>query len=122
MNDKTFEIPGSMRDMAEKSVDQAKSAYDQFMEASRKAQSMAAQSSGVMLESAKEIQQKAQEFTEKNMKAGFDQAEKLVGAKDLTEALELQSNFAQSQMETYSRQAKELTEAIAAAGKKAQKQ
>lgn len=120
MTDKTFEIPESMRDMAEKSVGQAKSAYDQFMEACRKTQDMAEQSSGAMLESSKEIQQKAQEFTEQNMKAGFDLAEKLITAKDFTEALELQSTFAQRQMETYSRQAKELTTAMAEAAKKAQ--
>lgn len=120
MSDKTFEIPGSMRDMAEKSVDQAKGAYDQFMDASRKTQAMVEQSSGAMLESSKEIQQKAQEFTEQNMKAGFDLAEKLITAKDFQEALELQSNFAQRQMETYSRQAKELTTAMADAAKKAQ--
>lgn len=120
MSDKAFEIPGSMRDMAEKSVDQAKSAYDQFMDASRKAQSMVAQSSGTVLESSKEIQQKAQSFAEQNMKAGFDLAEKLIKAKDFSEALELQSNFAQRQMETYSRQAQELTTAMAEAAKKAQ--
>ena len=120
MNDKAFEIPGSVRDMAEKSVDQAKSAYDQFMDASRKAQAMVEQSSGSVLESSKEIQQKAQNFTEQNMKAGFDLAEKLISAKDFAEALELQSSFAQRQMETYSRQAQELTSAMAEAAKKAQ--
>ncbi len=121
MSDKTFEIPGSMRDMAEQSVDQAKSAYDQFMEASRQAQTMAEQSSGAVMDSAREIQTKAQVFTEQNMKAGFELAEKLVAAKDFKEALELQSSFAQKQMEAYSRQAQELTAAIADVAKKAQK-
>ena len=58
MSDKSFEIPGSMRDMAEQSVGQAKSAYDQFMDATRKAQEMVEQSSGSMLANAKDIQKR----------------------------------------------------------------
>lgn len=121
MSDKNFEIPGSVRDMAEQSVDQAKSAYDQFMEASRQAQKMVEQSSGSMLESAREVHKMAQAFSEKNMQAGFEHAAKLVAAGDFKEALEIQSKFAREQMETYASQAQELTAAMTEATKKAQK-
>lgn len=120
MTDKTFEVPDSMRDMAEQSVNQAKSAYDQFVDATKKAQEMAEQASGTMLDSTKEIQAKAAAFTAKNMQAGFDLANKLVTAKDFKDAIEIQSAFAQKQMETYSAQAQELTAMMTEATKKAQ--
>jgi phasin len=122
MNEKTFEIPESMRDMAEQSVNQAKNAYDQFIEASRKAQEMVEKSSGAMLAGAREIQQKAMKFASENAQAGFDLANKLVKAKDLQEAIEIQNTFARQQMEAYSRQAKELTSMMSEVTKKAQEQ
>lgn len=120
MNDKPFEIPKSMRDAAEQSVNQAKSAYDQFMDASRKAQEMAEKSQGSMLSTAREIQQKSLAFASENTQAGFELAEKLVKARDFQEAMTIQSSFARQQMEAYSRQAQELTRMMADAGKKAQ--
>lgn len=118
MTDKSFEIPKSVRDAAEQSVDQAKTAYDQFLEASLKAQEMVEKSHGSMLNSAKEIQQKSLSFAAENTKAGFDLAEKLVKAKDFQETLEIQATFARQQMEAYSRQARELGAMMAATGKK----
>lgn len=120
MNDKPFEIPKSMRDAAEQSINQAKSAYDQFMDTSRKAQEMAEKSQGSMLSTAREIQQKSLAFASENTQAGFELAEKLVKARDFQEAMTIQSSFARQQMETYSSQAQVLTQMMAAAGKKAQ--
>lgn len=122
MTEKPFEIPESMRNVAEQSVNQAKSAYDQFMDASRKAQEMVEQSQGSMLGVAKEIQQKSMAYAAENTQAGFDLAEKLVKAKDFQEAIEIQSSFARQQMEAYSRQAQELTRMMADAAGKAGKQ
>jgi phasin len=122
MSDNPFEVPESMRGAAKQSVDQAKSAYDQFMDASRKAQEMAEKSSGAMLESAKKIQQKALDFAAENTKSGFDLAEKLVRAKDFMEAIEIQSTYARQQMEAYSRQAQTLTQMMSEAASKAQAQ
>jgi phasin len=120
MTDKPFEIPKSMRDAAEQSVTQAKSAYDQFIDASRQAQTMVEKSQGSMLNAAKEIQQKSLSFAAENAQAGFALAEKLIRAKDFQETLEIQATFARQQMEAYSRQARELTSMMAEAGKKAQ--
>lgn len=121
MTDKTnFEIPESVRQIAEQSLDQAKDAYGQLMDASRKAQDMVEQSSGAVAESAKDVQKKALNYAESNMKAGFDLAEKLVKAKDFQEALEIQSTFARQQMTTYSQQAQELSQLLSDTAKKAQ--
>ena len=121
MSDKTnFEIPDSVRQIAEQSLDQAKDAYAQLIDASRKAQDMVEQSSGAVAESAKDVQKKALSYAESNMKAGFDLAEKLVKAKDFQEALEIQSTFARQQMSTYSEQAQQLTQLLSDTAKKAQ--
>lgn len=121
MTDKPFDIPKSMRDAAEQSVNQAKSAYDQFIDASRKAQEMVEKSQGSMLAAAKEVQQKSLAFAAENAQAGFDLAEKLIKAKDFQETLEIQATFARQQMEAYSRQARELSTMMRNAGEKAQK-
>ena len=120
MTEKTpFEIPESMRGMAEKGVEQAKEAYDQLMEANKKAQEMMTQSSQAMSGSAKDIQSKAVEIAESNLKSGFDFAEKLVKAKDVQEAFEIQSSYARQQMSNYSEQAQELSELLSKAAAKA---
>ncbi len=120
MTDKSFEIPESMRDVAEQSVTQAKSVYDQLMDASRKVQEMMEQSSGAMFSSAKEIHQTALKYAEQNMQAGFTLADKLLKAKDVKEALEIQSAFARDQMTAYSNQAQELSKLMSDAAKKSQ--
>ena len=121
MSDKgPFDIPQPMRELAEQSLEQAKKAYNQFMETSRNAQDMLEQSSDTMTSSAKEVQQKAIEYAESNMQAGFDLANKLVLAKDMMEALQIQSTYTRQQMESYTRQVQELSSLMASAAKKAQ--
>lgn len=115
-----FEIPQNMRELAEQSLEQAKTAYNQFMESSRNAQEVLEQSSDTMTSSAKEVQQKAIEYAESNMQAGFDLANKLVLAKDMMEALQIQSTYTRQQMESYTRQVQELSSLMASAAKKAQ--
>ncbi|MCG8561092.1 MAG: phasin [Hyphomicrobiales bacterium] len=115
-----FEIPQNMRELAEQSLEQAKTAYNQFMETSRNAQEVLEQSSDTMTSSAKEVQQKAIEYAESNMQAGFDLANKLVLAKDMMEALQIQSTYTRQQMESYTRQVQELSSLMASAAKKAQ--
>lgn len=115
-----FEIPEQMRDFAQKSVSQSQEAYNKFMEAARNAQDVVSKSSEAMTSGAKELQEKALSFTSKNMQANFDLADELIRAKDLQQALEIQSNFAKRQMETYAAQAQELSELVSKAAKKAQ--
>lgn len=115
-----FEIPESVRDFAEKSVDQAKDAYEQLIEATKKAQDAITKSSDAMTSGAKELNDKALSFAKDNINASFSLAGDLVKAKDLQEALEIQSQFARKQMESYAKQAKELSKLMTNAAKKAQ--
>ena len=115
-----LEIPGAVRDLAEKNIEQMRKAYDQFIEMSNKAQELVAKSSGAMTENAIAIQARAMQFTQDNMQSGFRLAGELARARDLKEYLEIQSRHAQTQMQTYAVQAQELGQMIAAATEKAQ--
>lgn len=104
MTNPSYEIPSDMRDMAEKSVDQARRAFDGFMTAAQRAAGQADSTAA----NAKSMGSKAMGFAENNVRSAFDLAQKLVRAKDLQEVLALQSDYAKSQMSVIQEQAKEL--------------
>jgi phasin len=114
----TFEIPDTVREMAERNVEQARSAYGQFMTMARQAQDMVAQSSSVMAENAREVQERAFRYAQDNVDASFNFAADLAKARDLKEYLEIQARFAQAQMKSYTEQAQELARLMAEASQK----
>ena len=114
-----FEIPSSVRDLASKSVDQAREAYNRFIEAARQAHDVVMKSSEVITSGAREINEKAVKYTEANLQANFEFAQRIVHAKDIKEALDIQSQFARQQMETFAHQAQELTRLVAQSAQKA---
>ena len=72
MTDKpAMEIPPAMREMAERSVEQARSAYQQFMDMAHQAQDMVAKSSDAVTSSAKEVQARALRYAQENMDSSF---------------------------------------------------
>jgi phasin len=85
-----LEVPAELRDLAEKTIDQAEKAFGMFFDA-------AAKSMASMPSPGTEVSKQALNFTEQNMKAAFEHARKLVHAKDLQEALRIQSEFLRSQ-------------------------
>ena len=113
-----FEIPSSVRDLASKSVDQAREAYNRFIEAARQAHDVVTKSSDVFANGARELNEKTVKYTETNLTAQFELAQRLVHAKDLKEALDIQSQFARQQMETFAHQAQELTQLLAQSAQK----
>jgi phasin len=111
------EIPQEMRDLARQNIDQARVAYSQLLDASRKAQEMmqAIIPSNPM---AVEVQERAMRFTQQNLDASFSLASELTKAKDLKEALQIQSRHAQLQMHAYALQAQELSNMVNEAARK----
>ena len=101
------EIPQEMRELAVHNVDQARAAFVQLMDAARKAQDMMKNPNPVA-QGLNEVQERAMRFTQQNLDAGFLLAHELAKAKDLTEALQIQSRHAQLQMHAYALQAQEL--------------
>jgi hypothetical protein len=115
-----MDIPDSVRQMAEKNVEQTRAAYSQFLDMVRKGQDAASQSSGAMTRAALDIQGEIMRFTQQNMEAGFQAASELARARDMKEYFEIQSRVAQRQMQMYMQQAQELGRLIAQATQKAQ--
>ncbi len=67
-----FEIPSSVRDLASKSVEQAREAYNRFLDASRQAHDVVSKSTDVLATGAREINEKAVKYTETNLQTSFD--------------------------------------------------
>jgi phasin len=102
------EIPAQMREMAEKSVAEAKKAFDGMMQATQKAVTAMEGSASAAQTGGKDINAKAVSFVEANVAASFAFLEKMAKAKDIQAMVALQTEFAQSQMKTFAEQGKEL--------------
>ena len=103
-----FQIPQELREFAEKNIEQARAAYGQLTEAMTQAVRAWSAPSTVVASGFKVVQERAIQFAKENADAGFTLASELAKAKDLEDILRLQSNFAQTQMQSYARQAQEL--------------
>ena len=109
-NPAPFEIPTEMRAFVERSLEQAKLAFDKFMDAAQSTMNTFDGQSNVAQTSAKEVTQKIKDFAEQNVATAFDHAQKLVQAKDAQTLLTLHGEFVQSQMHVLSEQARVLGE------------
>ena len=112
-----FEIPQQLRELAEKNVEQARSAYGQFMDAMAQASGMwlSALPSNDMMSGFKTVQERASRFAKQNAEACFALASELANAKDIQDVLAIQSRYAQTQMQAYALQAQELGRLMAEA-------
>ena len=111
-----FEIPRQLRELTEKNIEQARTTYGQFMDAMTQAMSAwSSASANAMTSEFKAVQERAIQFAKENADAGFALASELAKAKDLQDVLRLQSSFAQKQMESYARQARDLGRLMAEA-------
>src|ERR1700704_5902723 len=95
-----MEVPPQVRDFAEKSIEQAEKAFNAFIDAATKSVTM-------VPGPATEMSKTALSLTEKNVKAALEHARKLVHAKDMQEAVQLQTSFLQSQMASAGEQIKQ---------------
>ncbi|MGJ0395354.1 MAG: phasin [Methylocystis sp.] len=107
MVESIYQIPNEVRDFAEKSVEQARKAFEGFAGAAQKAIDTSADIP-FGLPAAKDVSVKALSFAEANVNAAFDLAQKLVHAKDPQEVFKLQSDFVQAQLKAIQEQTKEL--------------
>jgi phasin len=107
-----FEVPAEMRDLANKSVEQAKRAFDSFMGATQEAASKVEGSTKTLQESAAKTTTQVVGFAEQNMKAAFDHAQALVGAKGLEDVMKLQADYMRKQMEAMQGQMKAMGEVV----------
>ena len=103
----SFEVPAEMRAFAERSFEQARIAFDKFMEAAQQTMNTLEGQSKVAQEGAKEISQKIMGFAEQNVRSAFDYASRVVQVTDMQELMQLQAEYVKSQMATLQEQAKD---------------
>jgi len=108
-----FGIPPDMRALAEQSVEQAKSAFNSFINAAHDAVGRLDAQAKAAQEGARGMSDKAVGYAERNVAAAFDYAQKVVRATTVQELVKLQAEFVQSQMQALSEQAKDLGETAA---------
>ena len=102
-----YEIPAERRDFAERSVEQARKAVDSFLSAARRTADTLEGSANTVQTSAKDMTRKTLGYAEQNLSAAFDHAQRLVRARDVQEAVQLQSEFVRSQFAALQAQMKE---------------
>ena len=110
MMEPKLEVPAEVRDLAEKTIDQAEKAFGMFFDAANKSvASIPAPTSA--------ISKQALTFTEQNLKAAFEHARKLVHAKDLNEAMQIQSEFLRSQFTNAGEHMRQISSGVLSATK-----
>jgi phasin len=109
-----LEVPAELRDLAEKTIDQAEKAFGMFFDAANKSMT-------VVPNPGAEMSRQALSFTQQNMKAAFEHARKLVHATDLQQAMQIQSEFLKSQFTNAGEHMRQITGGVMSAAKDASK-
>lgn len=108
MSKSPFEVPSEMRDLAARSVEQARKAFETFIGAAQKASdSMNASGANPIQASLSESSKLTVAYAERNMNAAFDMAERLVQAKTVEEAMKIQTEYMQAQAQVLQSQMQE---------------
>ena len=123
MADNPFEIPQTMRDLADQNMKQAHAAYDQLTDFVSKSVSawMGAMPANPMAASFKDVQEHAMEFAKENAESAFSFAGKISSAQNFQEILNLQTQFAQDRMQAFVTHTQELYGVIGEALQKLQR-
>jgi phasin len=108
-----FEIPAEFRAFAEKSVAQAKQAFEGLVAAAQHTANTAENQAASARSGAKEVGEMAVRFTERNIASSFEFAQKMVQAKDSSELIALHQDYVKSQIAALTDQAKELNKQAA---------
>jgi phasin len=103
-----FEIPRNMRSMAEAGFEQARKAFERFLSGAQAASDSLSARTATVGAGAKDAGAVAFSYAEKNVQASLDYAEALLHAKDLSDVMRLQREYAQAQIRALTEQASEL--------------
>jgi hypothetical protein len=113
-----FEIRAEMRAFAEKSVEQARQAFDTFVSVATQAATNADKKAVDACAGAKGIGELAIQFAERNIASSFEFAQQLVRAANSEEVTALHSDFMKQQIAALADQATELTKEAARIGQR----
>src|SRR6476659_5317581 len=107
------DIPADMRTLAEKSVEQAKQAFDIFISAAQHAVSTAENQAASAQAGAKEIGELAMGFAERNVASSFEFVQKLLQVKEPNDVMALHSEYVNSQIAARSPSRRDLSKRVA---------
>ena len=110
---RNFDVPTEMRAFAEKSVEQAKQAFDSFIAAAQQAVTTASSQAMSAQSGARQVGELAMRFAERNISSSFEFAQRLMQAKDVNEVTKLHADYVNSQIAALTEQAKELSQQAA---------
>jgi phasin len=100
-----FEVPAELRNLAERTIEQAEKAFDMFFEAANRSMASLAYPGA-------EVSREALSLTEQNMRFAFETARKLAQATDLQEAMQIQSEFMRGQITNAGEKMKQIADGI----------
>jgi len=103
-----YEIPNELRDFAERSVEQARKAFEGFVTVAQRAAGTIDTTTQQAQADVKTVNAQIFGYAEQNVNAAFDFAHRLVQAKDPQEAFNLQNEYLKAQISALQTQAKEL--------------
>jgi phasin len=104
-----MEVPAAFRELAEKSVSQAKDNWEKMKAATEEASDLIEDSYATASKGAADYGLKLIEVSRANTNSAFDFATKLFGVKSLAEMVELSTAHMRKQFDTMTAQSKELT-------------
>jgi len=112
MADQSFNdfVPPEMRKFAEQSVQQATKTFDDLMTATQKAVSTFEGHASSAQTTALELQRKVIGYSERNVGASLEFAQKLMQAKAPEEAMKLHADYVKAQMQALTEQARDLAQ------------
>jgi phasin len=119
--ERQFEIPSELRAFTEKSVEQAKQAFDGFISAAHRTVSEFEGQAASAHQDAQKLGEKAVTFAEHNIASSFEFAQNVVRARNVEDMLKLQADYIRAQIQALTEQAKELGQQTAKTAKAAGK-
>jgi phasin len=112
MADQSFNdfLPPEMRKFAEQSVQQAKKAFDDLMTATQKAVSTFEGHASTAQANALELQRKVVGYSERNVAASLEFAQKLMQARAPEDVMKLHADYVKAQVQTLTEQARDIAQ------------
>ena len=112
MADQSFNdfLPPEMRKFAEQSVQQAKKAFDDLMNATQKAVSTFEGHASSAQATALELQRKVVGYSERNVGASLEFAQRLLQAKTPEDVMKLHADYVKTQVQALTDQARDIAQ------------
>ena len=108
-------VPPEMRKFAEQSVQQAKKAFEDLMTATQRAVSTYEGHASSAQASALELQRKVVGYSERNVAASLEYAQRLLSAKDPQDVMKLHADYVKAQMQALTEQTSDIAQHTAKA-------